>query len=428
MRLLEWHCSYIVSTEVTSIRIQPDESAGRDFSAQLPSLPGGAREWPGVSMRETGAVGRTGRLRGGPAVFLWALLLTGAAGVAQSTQPAPPQAAAPAAATLSTGDDTVARTLNQKIMESDALRPLDLGVYVHNGEATLTGTVPDAQTEQDVLDLARGTTGVTSVDDKLHIGKPSTTAPGFSATQPANAPAVSVAQASAPAPGNRRVPAVPVANDQPPDVMLTVPIRTPLSVMMQTRIDSKHTQPGTPFRGVIVHNIYYRRGIIAVPRGSIVDGTVIDARPSGTLKGSPQLALQLSNIYIGNRSYVLTSTIWAQKGPGKGPATAATVGGAAAFGALTGAIVGGGPVALLGAVLGGLGGAGLSAISPGARIIIPAESIVTFHLTGPLTVREPTMQEVEAISANAPPAYPQRRYRRNSPPPMPGAPPGGYPY
>ncbi len=379
--------------------------------------------WPGFGTGRA-ASGTPGRHR--PAMLLPLLLLTGAA-FSQSTAAAPP--ATSAATSISPADDGIARTLNQKIMQSDRLRPLDLGVYVHNGEATLTGTVPDAQTEQDVLDLARGTAGVTSVDDKLHVGKPLTVAPGFS-----NTPAIA-AHAATPTSQQTANPSAgatviypPVRNGQPPDVLLTVPSGTPLSVMMQTRVDSKHTQPGTPFRGIIIHNVYFRRGIIAVPRGSVVEGTVIDARPSGKLKGSPQLALQLSNIAIGHRSYVLTSSVWAQKGPGKGPATAATVGGTAAFGALTGAIVGGGPVALLGAALGGLGGAGISALSPGARIIIPAESIVTFHLTGPLTVREPTMNEVRAISANAPPVYPQRRYRRPPPQQIPGAPPGGYPY
>lgn len=379
--------------------------------------------WPGFGIGRA-ASGKARWHR--PAMLLPLLLLTGAA-FSQSTGAAPP--ATSAATSISPTDDSIARTLNQKIMQSDTLRPLDLGVYVHNGEATLTGTVPDAQTEQDVLDLARGTAGVTSVDDKLHVGKPLTTAPGFSNT-PATAAHAATQTAQQPANPNAGATVIypPVRNGQPPDVLLTVPSGTPLSVMMQTRVDSKHTQPGTPFRGIIIHNVYFRRGIIAVPRGSVVEGTVIDARPSGKLKGGPQLALQLSNIAIGHRSYVLTSSVWAQKGPGKGPATAATVGGTAAFGALTGAIVGGGPVALLGAALGGLGGAGISAISPGARIIIPAESIVTFHLTGPLTVREPTMNEVRAISANAPPAYPQRRYRRPPPPQIPGAPPGGYPY
>jgi hypothetical protein len=408
--------------------------AGRDFFGEKPSVMGGqTQEGPMYGepeasryKRKTGPVHKTAWLVG-------ALLLACSAS-AQTASPAKPSTESPvtASASISAGansstttptDDAIARALNQKIMQSDTLRPLDLGVYVHNGEATLTGMVPDAQTEQDAIDLARSTAGVTSVNDKLRVGKPSATAPGFPAS-----PVITAPNTTQPSPAASRSAPPVYIHTQPPDVLLTVPSGTPLSVMMQTRIDSKYTQPGTPFRGVIVRNVYFRPGIIAIPRGSVVRGTVIDARPSGKLKGSPQLALQLSNIYIGSRSYVLTSSVWARKGPGKGPATAATVGGAAAFGALTGAIVGGGPVALLGAALGGLGGAGLSAISPGARIIIPAESLVTFHLTGPLTVREPTMSEVRAISANAPPVYPRPRYRRYAPPPPPGAPPGGYPY
>jgi hypothetical protein len=188
---------------------------------------------------------------------------------------------------------------------------------------------------------------------------------------------------------------------------------------------------------VLARDVTLQNGIIAIPRGAYVDGSIIDARPPGHLEGRPRLALQLSNVEVGNTTYVLTSNVWARSGPGKGGQTAQTVTGAAAFGAITGGIVGGGPVALLGAVIGGLGGAGLSAASPGARLIVPAESVVTFHLNAPLTVREPTQDEIRALAANLPGNGYERGPRRDypgppppppGPPPMPGAPPGGYPY
>ncbi|HEX4022924.1 MAG TPA: BON domain-containing protein [Acidobacteriaceae bacterium] len=202
----------------------------------------------------------------------------------------------------------------------------------------------------------------------------------------------------------------PRQNDQ---TKVTIAQGTPLRVQVLKTLDSHHSKPGSAFHGVLAQNVIVD-GLIALPRGAPIDGTVIDARPSGHLEGSPKLALQLSNINVGNASYVLTTQPWAHQGPGKGGQTAGTVVGAAAIGAIAGGIVGGGPIALLGAAIGGLGGAGLSALSPSAHILVPAESVVTFRLTQPLTVREPTIAEVRSTAANIPPArvpmYPRRAY------------------
>jgi hypothetical protein len=218
--------------------------------------------------------------------------------------------------------------------------------------------------------------------------------------------------------------------------MVTIPAGTPLTVMMLQGIDSRHTKPGTRFHGVLVRDVVLLDGIVALPRGSYVDGTVIDSRPPGHLKGHPKLALQLSKADVGDTSYPLTSYVWARRGPGKGGQTAGNVVGSAAVGGIIGGAVGGGPTALLGAVLGGFGGAGLSALSSGARLVVPAESVLMFYLNAPVTVREPTMDEMRSLDGNVPatgygrgpgpsyPGYPPPPQQ----PPMPGAPPGGYPY
>ncbi len=388
-------------------------------------------------------------------VALPSVLLVTAGVVAQKTSPYQPQQ-------QRQSDNQIAANINNRLMDSNQLRPLDLGVWVHNGTATLSGTVPTPDLRQQANALVRDVPGVIAVDDRLRIGEVSATAPGFANRQnsppqhsdeiapppPENYPAGPGNEPDAGSPNepyqetmqNQMAPPQ-QGNGSPADQpMVTIPPRTPISVMIEQTIDSRHTQPGTRFRGVLVRDVVLRYGIIALPRGAYVDGTIIDARPSGHLKGHPQLALQLSNVEVGDTSYVLTSDVWARRGPGKGGATAQTVTGSAAFGAITGGIVGGGPTALLGAALGGLGGAGLSALSPGARLIVPAESVITFNLNAPLTVREPTLDEIHALAANAPapgygqPGYGQRRrpYYRGYPPPpsppMPGAPPGGYPY
>jgi hypothetical protein len=71
---------------------------------------------------------------------------------------------------------------------------------------------------------------------------------------------------------------------------------------------------------------------------------------------------------------------------GKGKRTAATTGGGAAAGALIGGLAGGGKGAGIGAAVGA--GAGLvgGAATGNQQIHLPAETLVTFELTEPLTI------------------------------------------
>lgn len=229
------------------------------------------------------------------------------------------------------------------------------------------------------------------------------------------------------------VPSIARYGEHAPPPLLTIPAGTPVVVSMLQTVDSRNTKPGTLFRGMVLQDVTLQYGIIAIPRGAYVEGTVIDSRPPGQLKGHPKLALQLSHLDMSGSNYILSTYIWARRGPGKGGQTAATVTGTAAFGAIVGGAVGGGGTALLGGLLGGLGGAGISALSSGPQLLVPAESVLTFALNTPLTVREPTASEVRALGENVP-AYGYGRggsYDPRYPPPgptVPGGPPGGYPY
>lgn len=382
-------------------------------------------------------------------------------------------------------DNALADQINSKLMASDTLRPLDLGVWVHGGVATLSGTVPNESLKSQADALVKGIAGVQSVDDEMRIGAVAATAPGFPAGQP-NAAQSKVGQPNAVPPGppssssngapiygepqGSPSPGAPPQNSQsrtqplrsyqmvpqtqmgpqtqPVQRLIALPPGTVLSVMMLQTVDSHHTRPGTAFRGVLVRDIALSNRVIAVPRGAYVEGKVIDARPPGHLKGRPKLALQLSSLDVGHATYVLNTDTWARQGPGKGAQSANEVAASAGAGAIAGAIVGGGPVALLGAAIGGLGGAGLAALHPGAHLVVPAESIVTFRLDAPLSVREPTPSEVRTLADNLleygngggyyrrrgpDPYIPPGAYRAPypaapPPPPVPGEPVGGYPY
>jgi len=70
-------------------------------------------------------------------------------GVAATAQTASPSGSAPSTASRASAaaqgqraDSATAEGINAKLMASNTLRPLDLGIWVHGGTATLTGAVP----------------------------------------------------------------------------------------------------------------------------------------------------------------------------------------------------------------------------------------------------------------------------------------------
>jgi BON domain len=406
---------------------------------------------------------------------LWIAVLAAGVGLL-SAQLLAQEATAPpaAAATASTAsnpdqraDSAIAEDINAKLMASNTLRPLDLGIWVHDGTATLTGTVPTQELRTEAETMVKSVAGVKNVDDKITIGTAAAVAPGFSGQSGENPNAVHPGDAQgpppppppagyeenqgAPSPQSPASPQSPPSPQSPsaenyglhqPAGLVTVAPGTPAYVMVMQPIDSKHTKIGTQFHGILVQSIVTQNGVIAIPRGADITGTVVDARGPGKLKGHPQLALQLTDLHVSSTTYPLVTQFWTRRGPGKGGQSAANIGGSAAAGAIIGGAVGGGPTALLGGLLGGLGGAGLSSLSSGPQLYIPSESVLTFYLSAPVTVHVPTVGEIRQLASRVPPsAYGRRGYGRGYPPPPgyypphpayypppPGAPPGGYPY
>jgi hypothetical protein len=225
----------------------------------------------------------------------------------------------------------------------------------------------------------------------------------------------------------------------PPSGPVTLSNGMLLSIRTSEPLDSKRVKPGEFFQGTVAQSVYVGN-VLAIPRGATVTGRVVDVKKPGELKGGASMALQLTALSLGGNSYSLATDTFNTNSPGKGGYTAGNTVGAAALGAAIGAIAGGGPGAAIGAVAGTGVGLGASAATPGPRSVVPPESLITFHLTGPLSVQPVSYQDASRLEANsAPPAgrYGQRPpYGYGAPagyaPPPPGYAPYpyayGYPY
>jgi hypothetical protein len=155
---------------------------------------------------------------------------------------------------------------------------------------------------------------------------------------------------------------------------------------------------------------------LAIPRGATVHGVISEVQHSGQLAGSPELGLRLTMLDLGGHDYPVQSDLFKVKGPSKTEHTVGNVIGGALLGAIIGGAAGGGGGAAIGAAAGGTVGTAASAATPGPNAWIPAEALVTFHLTGPITVdpvsREEAARLAEGLYQGGPNLYRRGPYGR----------------
>jgi hypothetical protein len=208
---------------------------------------------------------------------------------------------------------------------------------------------------------------------------------------------------------NQRPEYAPPAYAQP-----TGPVMIPQGTILQVRtseaLDNKRAKEGTPLEFTVIRDVAVN-GMLAIPRGATVRGVVTGTKNSGELSGSPELALALTSLDLGGRSYPLQTDKFKVRGPNKAEHTAGNIIGGALLGAIIGGAAGGGGGAAIGAAAGGTVGTAASAASSGPRAWIPAEALVTFHLNTPVTVDPVSPQEAARLAQGLYPGGPTL-YRR----------------
>jgi hypothetical protein len=202
--------------------------------------------------------------------------------------------------------------------------------------------------------------------------EPTTTAQ--SAPPPAPAPA-----AESPAPAVAPAPAAPAP--PPPPKQYAVPVGTPLVVRMGQTVSAKTNNVGDTFTGTLAQSVVVR-GVKVIPAGLPVTGTVVAAKGQGRFKGSGDLGIAIRRV----GSYSVTTTSYEATTKGKGKRTAGFIGGGGGGGALIGGLAGGGKGALIGGLLGAGAGTAGAAFTGNKDVSVPAETVVTFNLSEPITV------------------------------------------
>lgn len=171
----------------------------------------------------------------------------------------------------------------------------------------------------------------------------------------------------------------------PKPLRVAVPYGTTLSVRLLESVSSDLDQPGDKFTASLASPVMIDDKVV-IPAEAGIEGKVVEAESGGRFGGKPSLAIELTNLVYNGKSYSLRTSQFSKEGTSRTTRTAETIGGGAGIGAILGGLVGGGRGAAIGAAIGAGVGTGIQAKSKGSEVELPAETVLSFRLKGPIEV------------------------------------------
>jgi len=166
---------------------------------------------------------------------------------------------------------------------------------------------------------------------------------------------------------------------------VTVPAGTDLTVVLNQAISSAQNRPGDRFQASVASPIVIDQKTV-IPRDARVEGHVVDARPSGRLKGVARLNVTLDSVEVDGKSFDIATTDIGRVGKNHNKRNLILIGGGSGLGALIGGVASGGTGALIGAAAGAGAGTAGAAYTGKKDIHVPAETALTFQLARPVII------------------------------------------
>jgi len=157
----------------------------------------------------------------------------------------------------------------------------------------------------------------------------------------------------------------------------TIPAGTKVTVRMGSELSSATAKAGETWKGTVAKDVVVDGNTVA-KTGDDVTGKVTLAKSSGRLHAPGQLSVRLTSV----NGEAVSSSPYGRKGKSHTKSNATKIGGGAAAGAVIGAIAGGGKGAAIGTLAGGAAGTGVAAYTGKQEAVIPAETVMTFTITG----------------------------------------------
>jgi hypothetical protein len=321
------------------------------------------------------------------------------------------------------------------LAKDSALQGQHVTATVTNGNVTLSGTVQTDQQRQEAETAVANVPGVVGIADHIQVPGESQQAPPPPPAE--NPPTAAAPQTPPPPPPDQSAPRAPYQPyqgygstpppPQPPSGPVTVPAGTLLQIRTSEPLNVTKLQPGAPFQATVAGDVY-EGNVLTLPRGAVLQGTVVNVKKPGVLGGSGVLELRLTQLDLGGKTYPVETDIWSSKGPNKAGYTATNTAGGAIMGAIIGGMIGRGSGAAIGALAGGGAGLLASAGTNGPRELLPPETLLNFHLAKALTVQPVSWQEAQRLAASVPQLQRRPMYPRPYPYPYGYGYPYPYPY
>lgn len=156
-----------------------------------------------------------------------------------------------------------------------------------------------------------------------------------------------------------------------------VPAGTVVTVRSGSELSSGTARTGQTWEGTVAKDVV-ANGQTVARAGDRVTGKVTNAKSSGRLHAPGILTLRLTAI----NGQPVSSGPYSRRGKSHTKSNVTKIGGGAAAGALIGALAGGGKGAAIGTMAGGAAGTGVAAYTGKQEAVIPAESVMTFTISG----------------------------------------------
>jgi hypothetical protein len=160
---------------------------------------------------------------------------------------------------------------------------------------------------------------------------------------------------------------------------IVVPKDTKLIIRMTEGVDSKRHKAGHMFSGRLEGDLAVG-GVVVARNGSKVYGRLTDAKKAGRVAGKAVLALELTDLTVDEKPHPITTSEYRDVTAGEEKRTAKRL----AKGAAIGGIIDGSDGAKRGLAIRG----GISLITPGEQIKVPAGTLLEFTLAEDLVIQE----------------------------------------
>jgi hypothetical protein len=181
-------------------------------------------------------------------------------------------------------------------------------------------------------------------------------------------------------------PEVPPAPAEPELVEVQIPADSVLGLQIERTVSSETARVEDRVEARVTRDV--RVGDrVAIPAGSVVQGSVMEVERGGKVKERAKLGIRFHTVVLadGTRLAIRTDSI-VREGSSPANESAAKIGGAAVGGAILGAILGGGKGAVIGGTVGAAGGTAATMAGNRNPAVLAQGSTVNVRVQQPVTV------------------------------------------